>query len=137
MRSLPKGDSKDMSTISSKQEKRQSFISPDLALVFIVLIATLVILGSSSSNAYSSLHNPPGIQDNAAGSVSSNNDVSFASDERYWHAKCSHGWSSDSMCDDIFSRAQLCTFNVTSAYCSDYDEYMQRYNNRYTIYYHY
>jgi len=126
-----------MSTISSKEEKRQRLMSPDLALVFVVLIGVLVILGSSTGNAYSSYHNTLGIRGNAAGSVSSSDDVSFASDEKYWHAKCSHGWLSDSMCDEIFSRAQLCAFNVTSAYCSYYDEYMQQYNNRQTIYYHY
>jgi hypothetical protein len=77
-----------------------------------------------------------GIQSREAGSVSNSDDVSFASDEQYWDANCSHGWLSDSRCDDIVSRAQKCA-SITSAYCSDYGVYMQQYYNRRTIYVNY
>jgi len=116
-----------MSTISSKEEKKQRLMSPDLALVFVLLIGVLVILGSSTGNAYSSYHNTLGIQGNAAGSLPTSDDISFALDEQYWDANCSHGWASDSMCNNIVLRAQLCTSNVTSAYCSDYNSYMQQF----------
>lgn len=119
-----------MSTISSKQEKRRGLMSPDLALVFVMLIGVLVIFGSSTDNTYSSYHNTLGIQDNAAGGLPTSDDVSFASDEQYWDANCSHGWSSNSMCDDIVLRAQLCVPSVTSAYCSDYNIYMQQFYQR-------
>ena len=115
-----------MSTISSKHEKRQGFFNPDLALVSAVLIGILVVLGAFPGDAYNSLLDSPGIPGSATGGVSSNYS-SFALDEQYWNANCAHGWSSDSMCNDIVSRAQLCAADVTSAYCSDYEFYLQQY----------
>jgi hypothetical protein len=122
-----------MSTISSEREKRQGLINPDLALIFILLIGVSVIFGPFTGDTY----NPVGIQSREAGSVSNSDDVSFASDEQYWDANCSHGRLSDSMCVDIVKRARLCATSFTSAYCSDYKEYMQQYFNRRTIYNYY
>ena len=116
-----------MATFSSKQEKKQGFVYPIFALASIMLISALVVFGSLSGNMYNSIRSTLGTEGSAAGNISINNDASFVSDLQYWDANCSRGWDSDSTCDNIDSRAQSCVLSTTSAYCSDYDTYIQHF----------
>ena len=119
-----------MATFPSKQKKRQDLVDPMLVLVSIALLSVLIAFGPLNGNMFSSMPNAlvmeGGAADNASGSVG----VSFASDLQYWDANCIHGWTSDSTCDALVSRTQWCSLGVGSAYCSEYDAYLQQIRNQ-------
>jgi hypothetical protein len=119
-----------MSTISSKQEKRNGLVDPIYVLVFLVLILALLVLGPLTGNINNSFSGALGTLGNAPAGVSASGHVSFTSDQRYWDANCSHGWSSDATCENIVLRSQSCVVNVASAYCSEYDLYLLPFRNQ-------
>ena len=119
-----------MATFSSKQEKRQGLVDPMLVLVSIALISMLVAFGPLNGNMYSSIGSALVTQSRAADNLSLNVGTSFTSDLQYWDAKCSHGWTSDATCDALVSRTQACALGVGSAYCSEYDAYLQQIRNQ-------
>ena len=114
-----------MATISSKQEKRHALVDPIYVLVFLVLLLALLLIGPFSGNTSSSINGVLGVLGGAPAGVSASGDVSFTSDQQYWDANCSHGWSSDSTCETIVQRVQTCSVSTASAYCSEYDLYLQ------------
>ena len=119
-----------MSTFSSKQQKSQGLVDTLLILASIVVILLLVFFGSYAdkiSDSFEGVHETQGIVNAGA---SNNSVVSFISDEQYWNANCSHGWGSNSKCDDIVSRAQSCEIGYGSNYCSEYETYMQQFLNQ-------
>jgi len=120
-----------MSTISSKQAKKQGLVDPVYVLVFLVLFLALLLHGPITDTAYSSISSSLGTLDVAApaGEVASSV-VTFNSDQQYWDSNCSHGWSSDSTCEDIVLRSQSCVVSVASGYCSEYDTYLQQFRNQ-------
>jgi len=117
-----------MATYSSKREKRQDLTDFVVVLLGIALVTMLVGSAGYISN------NPFALQTSLAQSnviaVSNSGNVSFAMDEQYWDANCSHGWNSDSQCENIMLRAQACSVANTSTYCSDYKKYMQQFQHR-------
>jgi hypothetical protein len=119
-----------MSTISSKQQKTHGLVDPLYVLFFLVLILAVVFLGPFGGNTYNSISSALGNLGGALAGVSASGNVSFTLDQQYWNANCSHGWSSDSTCDDIVLRSQSCVANVTSPYCSEYDAYLQQFRNQ-------
>jgi len=112
-----------MYTISSGPAKRQGLRNPDLALILTLFIGILAISGIFTGSAVFLFSEP---RANLNGDVSDIEGVSFASDEEYWTANCSHGWDSDSVCDAIVLRTKLCTGYVSSDYCSDYKNYLRQ-----------
>ena len=118
-----------MSTISSKHTKRQGSVEPNVILGLLVLILALVVFTPFTGNRYNSLSTAPIIVDNTYAGISANVSHSFSSDQQYWEHNCNHGWSSDSTCDDIVSRAQSCSISVELAYCSEYDNYLKLFSN--------
>jgi hypothetical protein len=118
-----------MATISSNQEKGHALVNPIYVLIFLVLILALVLLGPLSGNTYNSINSALGNLGSTFAGVSAGGIVSFTSDQQYWNANCSHGWSSDSTCENIVQRSQSCVANVTSPYCSEYDAYLQQFRN--------
>jgi len=119
-----------MSTISSKQEKRNGLVDPIYVLVFLVLILALQVLGPLTGNMDNSFSGALGTPGKAPAGVSASGHVSFTSDQLYWDANCSRGWSSDATCENIVLRSQSCVVNVASAYCSEYDLYLQQFRNQ-------
>ncbi len=119
-----------MSTISSKQAKRHGFVDPVYVLGFLVLILALLVFGPVPGNINSSISGALGTLGHAPAEVSASAEVSFTADQQYWDANCSHGWSSNSSCDDIVLRSQSCVADVPSAYCSAYDDYLQQFRNQ-------
>jgi hypothetical protein len=119
-----------MSTISSRQGKRHGLVDPVYVLAFLVLILALLLLGPLTSSTHSSVNSALGILGRAPAAVSASANVSFATDQKYWEANCSHGWSSNSSCDDIVVRSRSCVANVASAYCSAYKNYLQQFRNQ-------
>ena len=117
-----------MSTISSRQVNRQGLIDP--ISVFLILILVLLVLGPLAGNLYNSISRALGTIGNPVSDASIRSDVSFASDQQYWNASCSHGWSSDSTCEAIVLRSQACVVSVASTYCSEYDAYLQQFLNQ-------
>ena len=118
-----------MSTISSKQAKRQALVDPMLVLAILVLILAFLVLTPFSDNLYNSTGSVLGSFGGDSASLSSNSTVSFASDQKYWDANCAHGWSVDAMCETIVARSQSCLVSVNSAYCSQYENYLDRLGN--------
>ena len=118
-----------MSTISSKQEKRHGLVDPVYVLAFLVIILALLLLGPLTSNAHNSFNGVLGHLGRAP-AVPASATVSFATDQQYWDANCSHGWSSNSSCDAIVVRSRSCVANVASAYCSAYKNYLEQYRNQ-------
>jgi len=116
-----------MATFSSKQAKRQGLADPIFVLASTMLIGVLVVFGTLSGNMYSSVRSALGTDGSAAGPVFISKGASFVSDAQYWDANCSHGWNSDSACDTIVSRTQSCAISTASAYCSQYDTYLQQF----------
>ena len=114
-----------MTTFSSKQEKRQG-----LVLASIALIGVLLAFGPLNGNMHSPIRNALVTQGGAADNVSINDGASFAPDLQYWDAKCSHGWTADSTCDTLVSRTQSCVIGTGSAYCSEYDTYLQQFRGQ-------
>ena len=119
-----------MATISSNQERRQALANPIYVLVFLILLLALVLLGPLSGNTSNSISSVLGALGGAPAGVSAGSDVTFTSDLQYWDANCSRGWSSDSTCETIVLRSQSCVASVTSAYCSEYDAYLQQFRNQ-------
>ena len=118
-----------MSTISSKQVKRQGSVDPNFILGFLVLILALLVFTPFTGNMYNSLNTALGTVDNTHTGISTNVNYSFSADQQYWVTNCSHGWSSNSTCDDIVARSQSCSISVDSAYCSEYESYLKRFSN--------
>ena len=116
-----------MATFSSKQEKRQGLVDPMLVLVSIALISMLVAFGPLNGNMYSSIGSALVTQSRAADNLSLNVGTSFTSDLQYWDANCSRGWKSDSTCELLVSKIQSCSIGTGSAYCSEYDTYLQEF----------
>jgi hypothetical protein len=119
-----------MATISSKQEKRHALVDPIYVLVLLVLLLALLLLGPLSRKTSSTINSALGALGGVPAGMSASNDGTFASDQQYWDANCSHGWSSDSTCENIVLRSQSCVANVDSAYCSAYDTYLQQFRNQ-------
>jgi len=119
-----------MSTISSKQAKKQGLVDPVYVLGFLVVFLALLLYGPLMDTAESSISSALGTLGAApAGEVASST-VTFGSDQQYWDANCSHGWSSDSTCENIVQRAQTCSLSNTSGYCSEYDVYLQSFRGQ-------
>jgi hypothetical protein len=115
-----------MATYSSKHEKNQELVDPIFVLASVALIVVLVVFGPLNSYEYRSVRNAP---NNLSPSVV----VSFAADEQYWDAHCSHGWGSDFTCENIVSRTQACYSGLAgfaSAYCTEYNAYMKQFQHR-------
>jgi hypothetical protein len=115
-----------MSTISQKQAKSQGLIDPIFILAVLVVILTVLIF-APSNNLYNSVQSTLGSFGNTSAGLSANSVVSFAADQQYWEANCSHSWSSDATCDVIVKRSQSCGSSVNSAYCSAYDKYLKKF----------
>jgi len=118
-----------MTTFSSKQEKKQGLADPILILVSITLIGVLVVFGPLSGGM-SSIRNVLTARGDAGGNISISGGAYFAPDLQYWDANCSHGWTSDSTCDTLVSITQACAVGTGSAYCSEYDTYLQRFRGQ-------
>ena len=115
-----------MSIFTSKQQKSRGLIDPIFILFFFAL-AFLMIFAVATGNLDDSLGNLLGSFGSGSTSLSLKSEPSFAADQQYWEANCSRGWSSDSMCEDIVLRSQSCSISTDSAYCSEYDKYLQQY----------
>jgi hypothetical protein len=118
-----------MATYSSKQEKRQSVGDSTSLLLSVMLIGALLILGPLNASVHNSINGVLGVWDGASG-IYSSAEISFNADQQYWDGNCSHGWTSDSTCDGIFSRVQSCVLSAASPYCSSYEDYMQEFFNQ-------
>lgn len=116
-----------MATYASKREKRQDLTDVVLVLIGIVLISILIGPGSLDSNLFNFQTNH--VQGSAV-AISGNGNSTFAMDEQYWAANCSHGWNSEPACDNIVLRAQTCSTQSASIYCSEYKNYMQKFNTQ-------
>ena len=119
-----------MSTFSSKQQKSQGLVEPQFVLASVVIVFLLVLFGSRAGAIYSSFGRVHQTQNFVNAGVANNSVVSFASDEQYWNANCSHGWGSNSKCDAIVSRAKSCDVGSGSAYCSEYKTYLKQFHNQ-------
>ena len=118
-----------MSTISSKQEKRHALVDPMYVLVFLVLVLALLLVGPFAGNASNSISSALGALSGAPSGLSVDANVSFSADQQYWDANCTRGWSSDATCESIVKRVQSCSISTASAYCSEYDLYLQPFRN--------
>jgi hypothetical protein len=117
-----------MSIVTSKPQKRH-VVDPIFILFFSALVV-LTIFALSTGNidylvesAVESLSGP-------SVRVSVDKAPSFASDQKYWEANCTRGWSSDSLCNTIAARTQSCELSADSAYCSAYKNYLEMVNKR-------
>src|SRR5215510_7097727 len=115
-----------MTTYPSKQQKSESIIDPILIFAYIVIVGILMVSGFNNNRQYDYLSRALGNQNHAYVDTSAGAKVSFAADEGYWKANCSHGWAKNSLCDSIVLRAQSCQFSAASAYCSNYKDYLQQ-----------
>lgn len=116
-----------MSTFSSKQTKRQGLVDPVFVLAFLVLVLTFAVFTPFNSNLSNAFGTALGSLGNTSTALSSSNTVSFAYDQVYWDANCTHGWAGDAVCDAIVQRSQSCSFSVDSAYCAEYATYLQKF----------
>jgi hypothetical protein len=116
-----------MSIITSNQSKRQIIVDPIFILFFSVLVV-LLVFAVSTANKYYFTANIGQTYESAPAGLSLNSEVSFTADKQYWSEYCDSGWSSDATCDAIFARTQSCTTSVDSAYCSNYEKYLQEFN---------
>jgi hypothetical protein len=117
-----------MSTISSKSTKTYKPIDLIPVFVFLTLILILLVV-PFTGNIYTSLSTALDNGDSTQANISSTISYSFLADQQYWAANCSHGWSSNSTCDDIVMRSQSCSISAESAYCSEYNNYMKQFSN--------
>ena len=115
-----------MSTYSSKSVKRYSPADSMSILVLLVLILTLLI-APFTSEIYHSVTTALGNVRSAPASLSAKSDPVFTVDLQYWTANCSNGWTSDQTCDAIVARSQSCAISLDSAYCSEYNTYLQKF----------
>jgi len=121
-----------MATYASHQEKRQGMVDPIVVLLFVTLLCALVAFGPLNGRVLSSSHGALLTQGGSAGEISVNAGTSFTSNLQYWNSTCSHGWTKNSTCDALASAAQFCVIGVgtDSAYCSEYDTYLQQFRGR-------
>ncbi len=120
-----------MSLFSSEQTRKYSCYI-DLIFVFFALTLVLLVLVPPSGNIYNAIRTVPRSINNIhirAPIHEGNRNISFAADQQYWNANCSRG-SSDARCDTIIVRAQSCSISVASAYCSQYENYLQKYRDK-------
>jgi len=117
-----------MSTLSSKPTKTYRPVDLISVFVFLALILTLLVI-PFTGNLYNSLGTVLGNGNSTNASVSTDLGYSFSADQQYWTANCSHGWSSNSTCDEIVTRSQACSISADSAYCSEYDNYLKQFSN--------
>lgn len=115
-----------MSILTSKQQKSHVLIDPILILFFSALVL-LTFFALFTGNVRDFVSDALGSIDKAPATLSINSQPSFAADQQYWEANCSRGWSSDSMCENIVLRSQSCSVSSESAYCSEYNRYLQEY----------
>src|ERR1051325_9839098 len=105
-----------MSALSSKPTKTYRPIDLISVFVFLALILTVLAI-PFTGNLYHSLNTALGNGNNTHPGISTTASYSFSDDQQYWSTNCSHGWSSDSTCDDIVARSQSCSIGTDSAYC--------------------
>jgi|SRR5690349_23922166 len=117
-----------MSTFSSKPTKTYRPIDLISVFIFLALILTLLAI-PFTGNLYSSLSTALGSAGSPHAGISTTTNYSLSADQKYWSANCSHGWSSNSTCDDIVTRSQSCSISTDSAYCSEYDNYLKQFSN--------
>lgn len=118
-----------MTILTSKQQKRYGLIDP----VFILLFGTLVLLlffAAFTGDVDHSIRNVLESFGNPSSALSLDSQPTFSVDQQYWEAYCSHGWSSDAICETIASRSQSCSISTDSAYCSEYANYMQQHHTK-------
>lgn len=115
-----------MSTLSSKPTKTFRPVDYISVFVFMGLILTLLVI-PFTGNIYSSLSGAVNSADRAQ-TVASNVNYSFSADQQYWNANCSHGWSSNATCDNIVTRSQACSISAESAYCTEYQSYLEQFS---------
>ena len=118
-----------MSILSSKQQKSHGLIDP-IFILFLFAFVLLMFFALLTGNVLDLVGDALGSIDRAPASLSVNNELSFATDQKYWDANCSRGWSSDSMCEAIVQRSQSCSISIDSAYCSEYDSYIKQSLNK-------
>lgn len=116
-----------MSTFSSKAPKTFKPVDFISVFVFLALILTLLVIPFTGT-LYSSVSTALGSTDRTQAGITNAN-VTFAADQGYWSVNCSHGWSSNAMCDDIVTRSQACSISAESAYCSEYESYLKQFPN--------
>jgi hypothetical protein len=114
-----------MSIITSKPQKRHVVVDPIFVLFFSALLV-LTIFAVSTGNIEYLVEKAVESLSGLSVSAPVNNELSFASDQKYWEANCTRGWSSDSLCDVIASRTQACELSADSAYCSEYEQYLKQ-----------
>ena len=117
-----------MSTLSSKPTKTYKPVTFISVFVFLALILTLLVI-PFTGNLYNSLSTALGPVNSTHASLSSDVNYSFSADQEYWSANCSHGWSSNSTCDEIVVRSQSCSISAESVYCSEYGNYLKQFSN--------
>jgi hypothetical protein len=117
-----------MSTFSSKSAKTYAPADPMSIVVLLVLIVALLI-APFTTEIYESLGEALSAVRSAPASLSANSNAVFGVDLQYWTANCSNGWSSDVTCDAIVARSQSCAISLDSAYCSEYNNYLQQFGN--------
>jgi hypothetical protein len=117
-----------MTTLSSKPTKRYTPVQPISLFVLFALILTLLVI-PFTGNIYTAVSTALGAGNSTNAISSSNVDYSFSVDQQYWTANCSHGWSSNSACDEIVVRSQACSISADSAYCSEYNSYLKQFSN--------
>lgn len=115
-----------MSILSPKPQKRHALLDPIVVLLLSALVL-LMFFALFTGNIEHIASNLLGSYDSAPAALSASSQPSFAADQQYWNSNCSHGWNSDSGCDAIVTRTQSCSISVNSAYCSEYESYMQQY----------
>ena len=117
-----------MSTYSSRQRNSQDMMEPLWILWYIVMVGILMISGLNTNMQSGSLSRALGSQSQVYVDTPFRANVSFASDNSYWSANCSHGWVGNPMCNAIAIRAQSCAFGSISTYCSNYKDYLLQFN---------
>ena len=110
-----------MSIVASKQLKTQSpvnFIFVFLALLIALLV--LVPVGSHLNIWFGGV----------SARLSAPDSFSFAQDLQYWNANCHYGLTTDATCKAITARAQSCSISTDSAYCKEYENYLEQFGNQ-------
>jgi hypothetical protein len=115
-----------MSITSSKQTKKHVEVDPVIVLLFLVLVLALLVFAPPTGSMATSFRSPFASLGNPSTNLSAVSEASFASDLKYWDTHCTHGWSSDAVCDAIVARSQSCTISMASVYCSQYENYLKR-----------
>jgi len=114
-----------MSILTSKPQKRHVVVDPIFILFFSALVVLTIFAVSTGNIDYLVEKAVESISSTSA-RVSVNDATSFASDQKYWDASCTRGWSSDSLCDTIAGRTQACELSANSAYCSEYEQSLKQ-----------